>query len=147
MPVGQAQVQERRQVLDIPVPRHEVTEYRTLSLVCQCGKLHESRFPEKVTEHVQYGPNIRAVAVHFTQGQLLPYARTSELMADLYQLDISPGTLYGWTREADALLSPSVQAIAQQVSQSPVVHVDESGLRVQAKLQWLHTSVTPTHTW
>ncbi|WP_265664919.1 IS66 family transposase [Verminephrobacter aporrectodeae] len=147
LPVAQAQVQERRQVLDIPVARHEVTEYRTLSLVCQCGKLHESRFPEKVTEHVQYGPNIRAVAVHLTQGQLLPYARTSELMADLYQLDISPGTLHGWTREADALLSPSVQAIAQQVSQSPVVHVDESGLRVQAKLQWLHTSVTPTHTW
>ncbi|MCW8200555.1 hypothetical protein D8B23_19645 [Verminephrobacter aporrectodeae subsp. tuberculatae] len=78
LPAAQAQVQERRQVLDIPVPHHEVTEYRTLSLVCQCGKLHESRFPEKVTEHVQYGPNIRAVAVHFTQGQLLPYARASQ---------------------------------------------------------------------
>lgn len=142
-----AQVHRRGQVFDIPAVRFEVVEYQTLRLRCACGCLHESEFSPEVCEVTQYGPNIRALAVHLTQGQLLPFARAGELIKDLYQLDISPATLVQWTREAAQALAPTVQAIAQSVQAAAVVHVDESGLRVACRLQWLHTAVTATHTW
>ena len=63
-----AVVDERRQVFDIPVARYQVTEHRTRQLRCACGQLHQSQFPENVTEVVQYGPNVRALAVHLTEG-------------------------------------------------------------------------------
>jgi transposase len=134
-------------VFDIPAVRFEVIEYQSLSLRCQCGKLHQSALPPQVCEVAQYGPNIRALAVHLTQGQLLPFARACELIKDLYHLDISPATLLQWVHEGAQLLTPMVQAIAQKIQAASVVHVDESGLRVDSHLQWLHTAVTPTHTW
>ena len=142
-----AQVHQRAQVFDIPAVRFEVIEYQSLSLRCQCGKLHQSALPLQVCEVAQYGPNIRALAVHLTQGQLLPFARACELIKDLYHLDISPATLLQWVHEGAQLLTPMVQASAQKIQAAPVVHVDESGLRVDSCLQWLHTAVTPTHTW
>lgn len=142
-----AQVQRRGQVFDIPAASFIVTEYQTLSLLCQCGKLHVSDFSAEVCEVAQYGPNIRALAVHLTQGQLLPFARASELIKDLYQLEVSPATLLQWVHEGAQLLAPTVQAIAEKIQTAPVAHADESGLRVDACLQWLHIAATPTHTW
>lgn len=142
-----AQVHRRGQVFDIPAVRFEVVEYQALRLRCPCGKLHESEFLPEVCEVAQYGPNVRALAVHLTQGQLLPFARAGELIKDLYGLDISPATLVQWVHEAAQALAPTLQAIAQSVQAAGVVHVDESGLRVASRLQWLHTAVTATHTW
>ena len=142
-----AQVHRRGQVFDIPAARFEVVEHQTLRLRCPCGKLHESEFSPEVCEVAQYGPNVRALAVHLTQGQLLPFARAGELIKDVYGLDISPATLVQWVHEAAQALAPTVQTIVQSVQAAGVVHVDESGLRVASRLQWLHTAVTPTHTW
>lgn len=142
-----ARIAERRQVFDIPVQRYQVVEHRTLQLRCTCGREHVSGFPTDVTEAVQYGPNVRALGVHLTQGQLLPYARAAELIADLFQLEVSPGTLVTWVGQAGARLQPTVATIAADLRQAKVVGTDESGLRVSAKLHWLHTVVTPTHTW
>jgi len=74
-------VVERRQVIDIPVVTCDVIEHQVLALVCQCGQHHVSAFPPAVTEAVQYGPNVRALGVHLTQGQLLPFARAAQLIA------------------------------------------------------------------
>ena len=142
-----AKVHRRGQVFDIPAVRFEVVEYQALRLRCPCGKLHESEFAPEVCEVAQYGPNVRALAVHLTQGQLLPFARAGELIEDLYGLDISPTTLVQWVHEAAQALVPTVQAIVQSVQVAAMVHVDESGLRVASRLQWLHTAVTATHTW
>jgi transposase len=114
---------------------------------CTCGEVHRSDFPPAVSEAVQYGPNVRALAVHLTQGQLLPFARASELMGDLFQLEISTGTLATWVSQASQRLQPTVAAIADDLRTACVVGADESGLRVTAKLHWLHPVVTPTHTW
>ena len=53
--LADAQLDERRQVFDIPVAQFQVTEHRTQQLRCTCGQLQQSQFPESVTEVVQYG--------------------------------------------------------------------------------------------
>jgi len=142
-----AEIGQCRQVIDIPVVKYEVTEYRTLSLRCQCGKVHHSEFAPEIGEAVQYGPNLRSLAVHLTQGQLLPLGRSCELLHDLYAIDISPATLCACIEQAAERVEPMVQAIAQSLQSEAVVHADESGLRVASQLQWLHTAGTPLHTW
>ena len=145
--LAEAQLAERRQVFDIPVVRYEVLEHHTLRVNCACGRLHESHFPAGVCEAVQYGPNLRALAVHLTQGQLLPLARSAQLIADLYGLEVSPATLLAWIDEAGQVLQPAVEHIAQALIAAPVVHADESGLRVASRLHCLHTAASETHTW
>lgn len=118
-----------------------------MQLRCACGRKHVSAFPSDVTEAVQYGPNVHALAVHLTQGQLLPCGRAAQLIVELYHLEVSPATLLAWVQEASELLQPSVDSIAEVLVQVPVVHADESGLRVTGKLYWLHTVATDTYTW
>src|ERR1035437_7246185 len=142
-----AEIDQHRQVIDIPVVKYEVTEYRTLRLRCACGKLHYSEFVPGVDEAVQYGPNVQALAVHLTQGDLLPQARTSELLRSLYGLNISSATICAWIEDAAQRVTPSVEAMKESVQAAAVVGADESGLRVDSKLQWLHTAVTDKLTW
>lgn len=140
-------VAERRQVFDVPVATFDVVEHRTLSVRCTCGQLHTSAFPARVTEPVQYGPNVRALAVHLTQGQMLPYARAAELIRDVYGLAISPGTLVAWVGEASTALQGTADLIAQHLRDAALVNADESGLRVAGKLHWLHIAANDTLTW
>jgi transposase len=84
-PLEPARPWSRRQLIDVPVVPFEVVEHRTLAVTCQCGQLHASAFPAGVDNAVQYGPNVKALAVHLTQGQLLPFARAADLIADLPQ--------------------------------------------------------------
>ena len=123
-------IAERRQVFDIPTAHYQVVEHRTLQLRCSCGREHVSAFPSGVTEAVHYGSNVRALGVHLTQGQLLPYGRAAQLIADLFRLEVSPATLLAWVDEVSGLLQPSVDRIALALIEAPVAHADESGLRV-----------------
>ncbi len=137
---------ERRQVVDLAV-RREVTEYRTVAGQCACGRLHRSAFPEGVDAPVQYGPGISAFAVYLTQYQLLPFKRTAGLLGALAGIALSPGTLYTMVREAAARLAAPVAAIGQAVAQAGVAHADETGLRVEDSLHWLHVLCTATLTF
>jgi transposase len=44
-------------------------------------------------------------------------------------------------------LEPFAQVLVQQVPQAPVVHLDESGLRVAGRLHWLHVASTAALTF
>ena len=143
----QARIHERRQVFDIPVARYQVTEHRTQQLRCTCGAVHQSAFPEGVSDVVQYGPNVRALAVHLTHGQLLPVARSAQLICQLFGLNLSQASVLAWIDQASQRLRPAVEHIAQALVGVPVAHADESGLRVAAHLHWLHTVASETLTW
>ncbi len=113
LPLELARILERRQVFDVPARGFDVIEHCTLSLVCACGQTHESAFPAEVNQPVQYGPNVRALGVHLTQGQMLPFARAAELIQDIYGLTVSPGTLVSWVGEARQALQSTADLIAQ----------------------------------
>lgn len=145
--LSQFEVIDRRQVFELPVLRPLVIEHRLLRARCSCGAVHEGQWPQGIHAPVQYGASVKALAVHLNQHHLLPLKRTSEVLGDVFGLCVSQASLLAFAGEAAWRLKPTVQAIAQAVQGAPVVHADETGIRVKDKLQWLHCAVTPTLTW
>jgi transposase len=81
--------------------------------------------------------------VYCNQYQFIPLERTSEMFADLYGHPVGEGTMVAATQEmAEAVRPANAQVKAQLRAAEPVVHCDESGLRVTGKLQWLHSAST-----
>ena len=140
-------IEERRQVFDLIKPVLQVTEHLGYETVCRCGQRHRSIFPENVSAPVQYGPVIKSTLVYLTQQQLLPIARTTQILSDVFGVKLSAGSVQSSIAQAAQTLAPCVERIAVAVSASPVVHFDETGQRVGARLRWLHTAGTPVLTW
>ena len=134
----------RRQVFDLPPVQIEVTEHRTEIKQCpDCQRVVQAEFPPHVTQPVQYGPRIKAQASYLNTYQMIPVARTCELLEDFY------GHAPSWdlVRQANEAVAagsaPALVAIETRLRQAKVVHCDESGLRVAGKLHWVHTASTP----
>ena len=136
-----------RQVFDIPLQKFIVTEHRIAEGNCGCGKVHRGTFPASVIGRVQYGPGVKALAVHLTQHHMMPVERTAGLIKDLYRLPISTGTVMAMINEAAEVLAPTVACIADGIAQSVAAGADETGMRVAGKLHWLHTLATTMSTW
>jgi hypothetical protein len=81
--------------------------------------------------------------MYFNPYQFVPLERTSEIFADLYGHPVGEGTIVAVTQEmAEAVRPANEQVKGQLRAAEPVVHFDESGLRVAGKLQWLHSAST-----
>ena len=84
--------------------------------------------------------------VYLNQQQLLPYDRLAQMCQDLFGQPLSVATLAAANERAYHQLDPFAQALAGQVPLAEVVHLDESGLRVDGTLHWLHVASTATLT-
>jgi transposase len=134
-------MQERRQVIDLPPRRLLIQEHQAEQKWCpRCQQITLAAFPSHVRAPVQYGARLGAIAVYLIQQQLLPYERSSELIADLIGPRLSVGTLVELVARCARHLEPVEQWIKEQLRQAPVLHQDETGLYVQGKRQWLHVS-------
>ena len=139
----QADSYERRQIFEIPPIKAEITEHKAARTICpHCGTLNKAVFPDHVPHSIQYGPQLKATCIYLSQYQLLPYERLQQFCKDVFDLNISQGTLYNFNLECYELLADAEEAIKQQIISSPVVHFDETGIRINGKTQWLHVACT-----
>ena len=140
--------EEKRQVIDIPEPKIQVTEHKVITYLCPiCSKVHSAEFPEGVNAPVQYGNNLKTYVVYLMNYQLLPYKRTADLFANLHNLPISEGTLAKINSEFAGRLDIPLSFIKQTIIASEVVHFDESGLYAEGKRNWLHVASTNQYTF
>jgi len=134
---------ERRQDFDIPLPKTEITEHQSISVSCPCcGLLNKGGFPEEVSQPVQYGKGVIAQIIYLNQYQLIPYNRIIEYFEDIYQLKMSEGTIFKTLETVFDLLGPAEQEIVAGLLQAEVIHVDETGMRVEGERRWLHVVST-----
>lgn len=134
---------ERRQVFDLPEIKITVTEHRIEIKRCPvCAKEHKGFFPEDVKACVQYGQHLKALVVYLRGYQLLPSARTAELMRDIFQAALSEGTLDTIFREGAGNLTGFMDDLKGHMIESRVAHFDETGLSENGGNHWLHTVST-----
>lgn len=130
---------EERQVFDIPPTSLKVTAHRAEKKRCRCGHLNIAAFPSEVTASVQYGSRIKAMAVYLNQYQLIPYARVEEILESFYGVSLCEGSLYNFNLQAYQALEEPVKQIKTAIATLPVVHSDETGIRIEGHLHWLHS--------
>jgi transposase len=134
---------ESRQVIELPPVRPWVIEHRALTKRCRsCDHLTKGRFPVEVKAAVQYGRGVRARAVYLVNYQLLPYRRAAELLKDFFSCPISPGSLRRIIAECAGRALLTEVEIKQRLKQAEVIHVDETGLRVEGAGSFVHVAST-----
>jgi transposase len=132
---------ERRQVVELVPARLRVTEHKAEVVRCSsCGRRTKAGFPPGVSATVQYGPSLMARALYLHDYQLLPYARAAEAMRELFGCAVSAGTLSSAVRRCAAGLIKTELKIKRGLRRSAVIHADETGLRVEGKLAYVHVA-------
>lgn len=132
----------RRQVFDVPPVSVRVVEHRLVARRCGCGTVTTGVAPDGVGAPVQYGPRTKAIVAYLMAGQFLAQARCAQAMADLFGVGLSEGTVAVMTADAAQELCGFLDATRAALRASDLVHVDETGLRVDGRLHWVHSSST-----
>jgi len=133
-----AESYDRRQVCELVV-RFETTEHRAEMRYCpDCHHRNQAPFPVEVPFQVQYGSALKSFLSYGNVYQLIPFERLTELLFDLTGHSISEGTLYNTNRMLYEQLHSYETCVKEQLLSAPVLHFDESGLRVKGKNHWLH---------
>jgi transposase len=135
---------ERVQMFDVPSLGLQVTEYQVEVKACPCCQTEiRANLPDGLTlASVQYGPNIKTLAVYLACVHLLPLARVCQILADLFGTTFSEASVLAACQQSASVLIPVLQRIKTALQTSRVVHSDETGFRVNKKRWWLHVAAT-----
>lgn len=133
---------EKRQVFDLPPLNLIVTEHQAEQKSCACGCVTTAAFPPEATAPVQYGPWVQALVVYLSVYQFLPYGRLAEFFSELFGVKLSPATMKRMLAVATVKTTTTVEKIKTAIISSALAHFDETGMRVEKSLHWLHSHST-----
>jgi transposase len=138
-----ASVPERRQVMDLPVKRLWVTEHRVEEKQCPvCSHLTRASFPATVSAPAQYGTSIQALATYLVEGQAVPYARASQLLQELLGVQLEACSIARFVKACHQQLAQVETHLKAALVKAPVLHQDETGVRVGTTGWWVHVCST-----
>jgi transposase len=142
-----ATISQSRQVWDVKIVP-VVTQHNVQSKTCLlCGKITTAAFPQGVDHYIQYGDTYKSLMIYLSQGNFIPYDRLASFSQDILDIPVSQGTLVNFVAKLGQSLKDSMDYIKDQIKQSPVVHFDETGIRIQGKNYWLHSAGTDRFTY
>jgi len=131
-----------RQVFELPAMALACIEHQAQRKRCRCGTVTTGVFPSEATAPACYGPALRAYVCYLVTRQHIPIARVGELLADTYAASVSTGAIVAMVHEGAAMLDGFLGEVQAQLRRAKVVHADETGLRVNALLAWVHAVST-----
>ncbi len=130
-------------VTDIPPVRPVTTRYLTFSGYCEsCQRRVRSHHPEQISDAtgaagVLVGPRAKALAADLKHRLGCSYGKVSETLNDAFGLQVGRSA---WC-QADPKLAqtarPFYEDLLETIRRSSVVHVDETGWRIDTLSGWL----------
>jgi transposase len=134
---------ESRQVIELPPVKVWVVGHRSLTKRCPtCDEVTKGRFPREVEAAVRYGRGVRARAAYLVNYRLPPYGRAPELPQDFFSCPVSAGSLRRMVTECAAGALLTEVEIKHRLKQAEVIHVGETGLRVEGGGSFVHVAST-----
>ena len=139
---------EVRQVFELPPHKLVVTAHRVEVKLCPVsGRAVSAAFPPGVDAPTQYGARYHSWLAYLRVAQLMPLRRIRQMAEDLFGQPVSEATVECAVHTTNDALRPFESALVAALKRSPVLHADESGLRVEGKLYWLHVLCSDRLTW
>src|SRR5262249_28858472 len=132
----------RHQVTEVPPVTPVVTEYQLHRLVCPaCGAPTRAPLPAGVPAG-SFGPRVQAVGALGTGADRLAQRTAPGVMADLFGLPMSLGTIPHLEQATVQAVAAPVAAAQAYIRMQPVAHLDETGWREGRARAWLWVAVT-----
>lgn len=141
-------IHKKKQLVDIKVEVEVTEECVSYGYCDKCGKRHEGTFSEKYVNPVNYGDDIKAIVSLLNTRMNLPINKISELLRVLTdsEIRISDGTIVNIVNDLAKKSNPTVERIADYLINSGVLLVDETGCRVNGKLDWFQIFLNDSFT-
>jgi transposase len=124
--ITQSECVETRQEIDIPPIKAYVTEYQRMAITCQCGQR-------------QLAQRLKSFLVYLNITHVLPYARLTQLMNDLFDIQICKRSIENALEETATKAMSVYHQIMTLIKQCKWVGSDETGCRVEGKRWWQWT--------
>ena len=124
--------------IEIPEIKPDVTRVTLQGGVCPCcAKRFKARPPEGLEPGSPFGANLRAFVVYLRAVQGIPLARLSDVLKDLFGLDISEGALVNILSAAREPVAAQTSLIKARLLAGTALASDETGMRVGKANWWL----------
>lgn len=126
----------KRQEIDVLIEK-QIIEHKALIKICHCGKKNIGVTPKHIKAPVQFGPNIQAMSVYLTN-QFISKNRIEDIFQDLFEIKISDTTLISFDESCAKKLTLFNEVVLEAIKKAAVKHVDETGMRIASKTEWVH---------
>ena len=133
----------RHQVVDIPEPRPEVTEFQLQCMRCSCGTENWGKIPQ--TARSGFGPRLTALLAHLTGLHRLTRRGCQEIAKTIFGIDICLGSVCKLHQEVSESLVPAYNKAREALPEEPVLNIDETGWKTQGEGRWLWVVVAPAY--
>jgi transposase len=141
--LGEDAAPERHQVTELPRSTPVVTEYRRHCLWCvACGARTQAAWPTTMPAG-SFGPRVQATVGYLTGRIGASQREVQDLLATLYQLEVSVGGIGALEQAVSVALVAPVLEVERYTQRQPVRNADETSWREKGKRRWLWISVTP----
>lgn len=139
---GELSIIESRNVTDVRIFM-EQTRFDCISRLCpKTGKTITGAFPEGVNAYMQFGSNLKAMVVALSSFGMVSVSRICELVEGLTGITLSEGTVCNILADCAGRCNELFPELKKHVRDSEIAYFDETGIRVNGKIQWAHTSST-----
>lgn len=104
-------------------------------------ELSEQELKTYAINPLTYSGHFKAVTVYLNQKGTIPLQRISEMMEEISQgnVKLQAGTISKWCEECHKKSEKKQTEIIKELLKERVVHVDETGIKVNGKQSWIHT--------
>ena len=129
---------ERRTRIDIVFEKRiEHVDAQIKRCPC-CDQLNKGQFPADLQGPIQYGLGIKAYILNLLITQMVSLNRVQKLLKTLIGRSISEAVMLKYILQLHQALEDWEQEAIRQLLVSPVMHVDETSMRVEKTNHWVH---------
>ena len=145
---GHFQCVDKRYVVDVQV-KTRVTEHRIFEpAYCHCGKKGLiGQFPDGIKAYVQYGDSVTVLAGLLNTYGAVSINRIHVILGSLMGTSLSTGTISGMVARCAQKVGSVMDEVKKLLIQNDVNHFDETGVRVNGRLYWVHNTSSTNYTY